>query len=168
MECCSAFMDDDPPFVGWDDADAATVVGTSCPLPGSIILVAPLKTGENNPTIFLRFCKVGVEDWQFYHECFPAAWGCGLREATGSLRVDGDGRLGMRPLQAFLWSPGQPHGDVAATDGFVAGRASHLGVRRLQAFLWSPGRPLRMRRLRAFLLRSFLTQRHFLYKLGEK
>jgi hypothetical protein len=55
MGCCSAFMDDDPPFVGWDDADAATVVGTSCRLPGSIIQVTPLKTGENNPTIFLQF-----------------------------------------------------------------------------------------------------------------
>ncbi|MEJ2353816.1 MAG: hypothetical protein P8Y03_28905 [Anaerolineales bacterium] len=80
--------------------------------------------------------KVGrAEDWKLYHEHFPAAWGCGLREATGSLRVDGDGRLGMGPLQVFLWSPGQPHGDAAATDGFVGGRASRLGVRRLQAFL---------------------------------
>jgi hypothetical protein len=101
-------MDDDPPFVGWDDADAATVVGTSCPLPGSIILVAPLKTGENNPTIFLRFCKVGVEDWQFYHECFPAAWGCG----------------GYRSFSGWA---SQPLGDAAATDVFAGGRGRPLG-----------------------------------------
>ena len=59
---CSVFIDDDPPFVGWDDADAATVVGTSCPLPMSIILVAPLKNGKINPTIFLQICK--VEGWK--------------------------------------------------------------------------------------------------------
>jgi hypothetical protein len=82
-----------------------------------------------------------AEDWQFYHECFPAAWGCGLREATGSLRVDGDGRLGMGPLQAFLWGPGQPHGDAAAAGAFVGGQASCLGMGPLQVFLWSPGQP---------------------------
>jgi hypothetical protein len=54
-------MSDDPPFVGWDDADAATEIGTSCSLPGSIIQVAPLKNGKNNPTIFLQICKDGVE-----------------------------------------------------------------------------------------------------------
>ncbi|MEJ2267237.1 MAG: hypothetical protein P8X95_27655 [Anaerolineales bacterium] len=76
----------------------------------------------------------------------------GMRPLQMFLRVDGDGRLGMGPLQAFLWGPGQPLGDAVAAGVFVGG----------------PGQPLRMRRLRAFLLRSFLTQRHFLYKLGEK
>jgi hypothetical protein len=168
-------MDDDPPFVGWDDADAATVVGTSCPLPGSIILVAPLKTGENNPTIFLQFCK----DWK-------------------------NGRLEGRKIGSFTTNISPPHGDAgyARLQGlcgwtgtaawgwgryrcFCGVRANRMGMRLLQTVLWvggpaawgcggyrrfgrSLGRPLRMRRLRAFLLRSFLTQGHFLYKLGEK
>ena len=103
-------MDDDPPFVGWDDADAATVVGTSCPLPGSIILVAPLKTGENNPTIFLQFCK----DWKngrlegrkigsFTTNISPPHGDAGYARLQGLLWVDRDGRVGMRLLQAFLW-----------------------------------------------------------------
>jgi hypothetical protein len=57
-------MDDDPPFVGKDDADAATEIGTSCPLAGSIIQVTPLKTGKNKATIFLQFCKERLEGWK--------------------------------------------------------------------------------------------------------
>ena len=48
---CSACMDGDPPFVGMNDAEALTEIGTSCPLPGSIILVTPLKNGKKIPTI---------------------------------------------------------------------------------------------------------------------
>jgi hypothetical protein len=76
MGCCSAFMDDDPPFVGNDDAGASARSGQMVGLQGQLKNISYENRKPQFSEISCIFVRPGRRP-QGSLGARPATWGCG-------------------------------------------------------------------------------------------